>query len=146
MSDNFPIENSIFGLCAAADVVNYEIAFCAFVVNIWNQPDVRHSLTIQVPSNDIARFVIFRFVVYRQRFPLFSDYHQPVWFKDDKDNNSLCWQVADRVIFQVFEADFDGAAFVQSLAKRGGDTVLFVDDAGIVIIENEAELPKVETE
>ena len=54
--------------------------------------------------------------------------------------------MADRVIFQVFEADFDGAAFVQSLAKRGGDTVLFVDDAGIVIIENEAVLPKVETE
>ncbi len=54
--------------------------------------------------------------------------------------------VADRVIFQVFEADVEGFAFIQSLAKRSGDPILFVDDTGTFVIENEAGLPNIEAE
>jgi hypothetical protein len=34
MSNDFPVENFVFGFCSAADVVNDEIAFGAFVVKV----------------------------------------------------------------------------------------------------------------
>jgi hypothetical protein len=34
MPDNFPVENSIFDFRSAADIVNDEIAFRAFVINV----------------------------------------------------------------------------------------------------------------
>ena len=50
--------------------------------------------------------------------------------------------VADRVVFQVFEAHLERVAFVESQSKRSRDTVLSVNDAGTLVVEIEAELSK----
>jgi hypothetical protein len=46
--------------------------------------------------------------------------------------------VADRVIFQVFEANLKRVAFVQSFGKWSRDTILFIDDVGTIALEVQA--------
>ena len=53
--------------------------------------------------------------------------------------------MADRVIFQVFEADIERLVFVEPQSERSGDTVLFVDDVGTTVLEIKAEWSNEET-
>jgi hypothetical protein len=43
--------------------------------------------------------------------------------------------MADRVIFQVFEAHFEWLAFVESRSQRSRNTVLCADDVGAFAFE-----------
>ena len=50
--------------------------------------------------------------------------------------------MADRTVFQVFEADIERLAFVESQSERSGDTILCAADIGDFIAEVQARLSK----
>ena len=55
MPDDLPFEKAIFARRAAADIVNDQVSFGACVIHVRNDADVRHSLAVQIPRDDVAR-------------------------------------------------------------------------------------------
>jgi hypothetical protein len=65
MTGDFPFKKFIFCPRPVADIVNNRISLRLFIVKIRNQPDVSQAFAVQIPGDDIAGFVIFRFPGYR---------------------------------------------------------------------------------